>query len=148
MFDMVTMDEVIDIRRELERPLVRFRSGIIKFSRDIQNSPWEKDFPLKAEEVFREHVEPAIMDLEDACQSNKFLLKLIPKLGTTGVATPSVIGLLVAEASHLPGIIAAGLGLSATVATIEAYKEWRKENQQIEGNQLYFYYKASKLLSN
>ncbi len=58
LFDNAPIDEVIDIRKELDKPLVGFRSAVMRFSREVENAPWGEDFPLEAERVFREHVEP------------------------------------------------------------------------------------------
>ncbi len=150
LFDDAPVDQVIDIRRELENPLVRFRAAIIKFSADVQSASWDKEFPKDAERVFREHVEPAVLDIEDAVKSNRLLFRLIPDLVDKSVvpASASALALLLAQASQLPSIVAGGLGLAAGASTtaLRSVHEWNKENQTIQSNQLYFYYQAGKML--
>lgn len=151
LFDDVPMDQIIDIRKELDKPLIRFRSAIIRFTRDIQSASWDKEFPKEAEQVFREYVEPAVLDIEEACKSNRLIFRLLPDIVEKSAipVSTSALGLLLAEASQLPAIVVGGLGFTAgaSAVALRSVKEWREKNQAIEGNQLYFYYKAEKLLS-
>jgi hypothetical protein len=52
LFDNASVDEIVDIRKELDKPLVHFRSAIIKFSKEIESSSWEREFPQEVEQVF------------------------------------------------------------------------------------------------
>jgi hypothetical protein len=148
-FDSVPFDEVLDIRKELDKPLQRFRSAIIKFSRDIESASWDKDFLIEADQIFIEHVQPAILDIEEACRANKFLSSLLPNLVDKPllVAT-SALGIVLAGASQSPEIIAAGFALGGVAVGLRTVQEWQKKNQEIKRNHLYFYYKASKLTTN
>lgn len=148
LFDEASMDEIIDIRKELDRPLVNFRAAIIEFTRDVKNEPWDQAFTLEAERVFLERVKPAVLDLEDACRSNNLLLKWFPNLLTRQTVTDSSLGIVLAALDYLPDIVGAALaGISmVTLATLESVTEWRQKNSEIKGNQLYFYYRAGKKL--
>jgi hypothetical protein len=152
LFDEASVDEILDIRKELDKPLIRFRSAIIQFSRDAQSAAWDKEFSKEAEQVFREHVEPAVLDIEEACRSNKLLLRILPTLAEKPAVplTTSVLALMLAQASQLPEMVVGGLSVAAGVsaATLRSVQEWRERNREIEGNQLYFYYKAGKMLSD
>lgn len=148
-FDQASIDQIIDIRKELERPLVRFRSAIIGYSREIHTEVWDEDFPFEADLMFRERVEPAILDIEDACKSNNALSALIPSLhGTAEIVGTGIFGLAVAAATELPKLVSVGLGVAAgtAIAGLQARKEYTEKQRQIEGNQLYFYYGAHKRL--
>jgi hypothetical protein len=152
LFDKATTDEVMDIRSELSKPLVRFRSAIIQFSRQIESAAWDDEFMLESEQVFREHVEPAILEIEEICKLNKPLLSLATHFVNKplSVATSSALGILLAQATQMPEILVAGLGLTAGAAAIglETAIEYRDKQQKAESNQLYFYYKAAKLLDS
>jgi hypothetical protein len=56
---------------------------------------------------------------------------------------------LLADVTQLPTIVPQGLGLVAGAATtaLRTVQEWQEKNRQIEANQLYFYYRAGKLIS-
>lgn len=149
-FDNASIDEVLDIRNELDGPLIRFRSAILGFSRDMRSASWDKNFPFEANQVFMEHVKPAILEIEDRCQSNSFLGKFLPSLVDRSLLPlgSSALGLLLANSTQLPELVTTGLGLaggSATVA-LRAYQEFVGEQRLIENNGLFFYYGASKRL--
>ncbi len=149
LFDDAPVDEILDIRKALDKPLIRFRSAIIQFSREVHSTSWDKDFPKEAEQVFREHVEPTVLEIEEACKSNRILLRLIPDLIEKPLI-PASLAILIGQANQLPEIVADGLGLvaGASVTALRSVREWRERNREIEGNQLYFYYKAGKMLSD
>ena len=76
LFDDATVHEVIDIRRELERPLVRFRSAVMTYAESIKSASWDEDFSVEAELVFRQHIEPAVLEIEDSVRSSSSLLSM------------------------------------------------------------------------
>jgi hypothetical protein len=149
LFDDASISEVIDIRKELDSPLKRFRAGVVGFSKEIESAPWNKEFTHEAEQIFIEYVEPTVLEIEDAYKSSKPLSDLLSRALThSGAATTSTLGILFSLASHHPILLAsisAAAGL--TLGTIEELKEQRQQKREIEKNQLYFYYKAGKMLS-
>jgi hypothetical protein len=152
LFDEAEVDEILDIRRELERPLIRFRSSMFKFSDEIKNASWDEDFSYDAEVVFKRDIEPAILDIEDAIKSNNFLSNIARKVieRPLHLVSGSALTLLMSQLSELPHIVAVsfGIGTSAGLAAYDAYKEWHQNNLKTEQNGLFFYYKAKQNLSN
>jgi hypothetical protein len=151
LFEKASIDEILGIRKELEKSLVRFRSAIIDFSDKIKSTPWGKDFPPEADKIYLRDVKPALLDIEDAIQSNKFLTTVLTKFMEKPAMLPetSVFSLAISQFSSLPKELAAGLGVGIASASIiyDAYNEWARKNQAIEQNKLYFYYGAGKSLS-
>lgn len=150
MFDDASVDEIIDIRRELDKPLIRFRSAIITFSREIESVPWQQEFSQEAEQVFYEHVEPAVLEIEESYKSNSLIAKMLRRFAESPLTLPSssALGLLLSQATQLPDTVAQALSLSggATVVALQAAKDWQERQKEIEKNQLYFYYRAGKLV--
>ena len=151
VFDLASVGEVIDIRRALDIPLVRFRGAIIKFALSIENAPWDADFAHDAENVFRSEIEPAILDIEESIRSNTYLRELTHKLATKTivVGSESAFGLLLSSFSDLPKMVAASLGIAVGIATIawDTARERSNRLKEIERNQLYFYYRSGQVLS-
>jgi len=149
-FDIASIPEILDIRRELKGPLVRFRSAIVNYSRLISSAPWERDFSNEANEIFIEQVAPTILEIEESCRSNSFLRKLLPSLAEKPIEPVGapLMGLVVANSAHLSEILATGVGLvgGSAVLAYRTYHTFRQESQRIERNKLYFYYQAAKLL--
>lgn len=152
LFDEAEINEVLDIKRELERPLKRFRSAMIKFSEGIKNASWDEEFSYDAEIIFIREIEPAILDIEDAIKSNNYLANLTRKIidKPLTLATGSALGILMSPLSELPAFVTTslGIGTSASIVAYDAYKEWKQNNLKAEQNNLFFYYKAKKNLSN
>lgn len=152
LFDEAEINEVLDIRQELSRPLKRFRSAMIKFSEGIKNASWDKEFSYDAEVVFIREIEPAILDIEDAIKSNNYLANLTRKIISNPLTLPagSALGVLMSPLSELPMLITTslGVGTSASIVAYDAYKEWKQNNLKTEQNNLFFYYKAKENLSN
>jgi len=151
LFESATMDHVIEIRHELERPLVRFRGAVVKFADSIRSSAWGSDFPSDANAVFMREVAPAILEIEDAIKSNSLIASIVRNLADRPVALPSgsAIGLALSKVSGLPAAIAAslGAGTAASVVIYDAHKAWRQKAIQTEQNAMYFYYRAARRLA-
>lgn len=150
-FDLASMDEIIDLRRELDRYLVRFQSAILTYSDEISVLPWDRDFDLNCEQVFIKHVEPAILELKEQVGDNKIYKNLFGSLLSDDKLKSLIGSVVISSATYMstngtdsiinPKILAAGaFGLSEL--TKAGYKTSEK-NKQIKRNNLYFYYKTS-----
>jgi hypothetical protein len=147
-YEDASIDQVLAIRNELDKPLVRFRSALIKFSETIKSAAWEKDFPADADNIFRRDVAPAILDIEDSTKSNKLVVAIIRGLTEKPLTVPSgsAIGLAISTFSGLPEALTMSIGASAAASTVifDAYKAWTEKNLHVQQNAMYFYYRASK----
>jgi hypothetical protein len=150
--------EILDIRRELEKPLRHFRSAMIKFSTQIESASWDKDFPQDADQVFRSEVAPAILALEDEEKSSSSLNKLTVKVAEKSiqvggaVSASAAISALAIRMLNLPLVDVAALSVGPAIVAgsvvYSAYQEWKEQQQTNKGNSLFFYYKAGSLLEN
>jgi hypothetical protein len=147
VFDLATIREILDIRRELAEPLVRFRSGLMGFAAKIEHEQWDDDFAFDVDQVFRRDVAPAVLDIEDAVKSNRLLTTLARKIVDKPLILPGGSG-LAAILSPFPHVVSATLGMAVSLGLlgVDAYKEWEQKQQAIERNQLYFYYAVGKQL--
>lgn len=152
LFDHASIDEMIGIQRELNRPLVNFRAAISRFSKEMATAPWEGDFPLEADAIFRSEVQPAVLEIEDAVDNNKYLLELARKLPEKPlqVLGGSALGMALSSLSAMGEVAATVMGVSvgAAVLAAEAWREYVEKRAKIEGHQLFFYYRTKQLLSN
>lgn len=152
LFDDASVSEVLDIRRELEGSLVRFRSAMIKFSEQIKTAAWDEDFSFEAEQVFQRDVAPAILEIEEAVRSNKYLASLTRKLLDKPLVIPSgsALALVMSQLGAMPQLVAQALGISIASGLVayDAYEEWRQKKQAAEQNQLFFYYRSGRLLAD
>jgi hypothetical protein len=150
LFEDASMAEILDIRRELQKPLIRFRGAVMTYAEKIRTSAWDDDFTIEAEAVFRRDIEPSVLEIEDLIKSNPSLISLATRrLADKQTVFSSVFTFLISQAAALPYITAMAIaaGVGSAVAFNDAYHEWLKQKQSIEGNQLYFYYRANRFLA-
>ena len=157
-FDSASVDEILDIRKELSDPLIRFRSKVQSYSESIQTVPWNDDFENECSLLYNQEVAPAILEIDELTKEASFVKNLVGKVTSDGdfrkVAGELVIG--IAAAGVIPSFtqivsqdvaaLSAG-GLWATSKIAEAYKEYREKKQEISKKDLYFYYRAGKMLN-
>ena len=151
LFDQASVDEILDIRKELDKPLLRFRSAIIDYSERIKYAPWDKDFLPEADKVYHRDVQPALQELEDSIQSNKLLTIVFKKFAENTVILPvttSTVSMAISQLSDLPKELAMSLGAGIVSASIlyKAYDEWVENKKANEQNKLFFYYEVKNRL--
>ena len=149
LFDEASMNETLDIRRELDAYLVRFRASIMKYADTIRNASWDKEFSAEAEEIFHREIEPTVLDIEDAVKSNRSLFEIATrKLADKPALATSIFSFIVAQISAMPTIVGAGMSLAVGTATAiyDAVRESQSQEIGLRQNQLYFYYRAKELL--
>lgn len=150
LFDHASVDEILDVREELDPYLARFRKAMIEYAETVEAASWDADFPVEAEKVFYRDVVPAVLDIEEAVRSNKYLASLVRKFVDKPLVLPSgtALSLVLSQFDALPDAIVKSLGITAASAAIafDTYNDWRQRQKEIEKNALYFYYEAGEQL--
>ncbi|MBU9721345.1 MULTISPECIES: hypothetical protein [Bacillaceae] len=147
-FEKATIGEVLDIRKELNRELIRFRSAMFKYSKNINNEQWSDDFLYEVERLYREEVEPAVLEIEEQCESNIYLKELSYRVATSKLTVPSLFGMAVSPTAEFIGLTETMIAtvLSISTEAVKTYKDYRDKASTINGNQMFFYYQAGKIL--
>jgi hypothetical protein len=152
VFETATISEILNIRSELERPLVRFRGAMAKFSKEIETAAWDATFADDAEGLFVREIEPAVLEIEDAVKANSFLRELATSAtsGDAKIVGSAALGLIIAKYGALPDLVGQALGVAVPVGVAgwSAFRAHADRQRDIESNQLFFYYKARQLLSH
>jgi len=151
-FDRAKVDEILDIRKSLEKPLIRFRSAIFRLSEEIAHPQWDENFYYDSEKLFYREIKPAVEEIEEESKSNKYLSKLLSQVvdNSLGIpATNSMLGMIIAKLRDFSEISAISFGIAAGAGTVamRAMKEWKEKTKKIKRNQIYFYYKTGKMLN-
>ena len=145
LFERASIPEVLNIREELADHLDAFREAVAQFADAIGPASWDEEFAEEAERILRERVTPAVHRIERAVEESRDLRELSwrfgPPIATGGL--PS-IGVFVGSGSVLGSL--AVLALGVTVGAAQGAAKHRGQRKALEGNQLYFSYRASELL--
>src|ERR1044072_6449555 len=136
IFD-IPMDELLDVRNELQRSLLGFRSEMIYFSKDIESARWDEDVPSDVQAIYQSKVEPALLEIEDKLRSTSFRefwsRRIVDKFGYLAGSYGGAYA-FGAAVSPLLGIATA---LAATAVFTEAGQaELREKVSEIERNGL------------
>jgi hypothetical protein len=134
-FPDAVMDEILDVRRELNAPLVRFRSAVAGMAREMEETPLDRGFARAADALYRERVAPALLEISEV-EKERGLFRQIARQALTGEATPDLaptIATVGLAATHYPSlpVLAAAIGglsgpaLSSAYNLVAAVKEAR-----------------------
>lgn len=158
-FSEATIDELIDIKSELSKPLTRFRSKMLCYSDSLQSMPWDKDFEAECELLYDKEVAPALLEIEESTKDISFVKNLGRKFFTDEGLWKSTGGLVVSVAaggvissfnnvlSADQAMIAAG-GAYVASRVANAYSEYKDQKKEVERKDMYFYYQAGKRLED
>jgi len=150
-FENATIDEILDIRKTLGKPLIRFRSAIIDISDYIRYKPWDEGFYYDIEKLFYQRIEPAVLEIEEECKSNKYLSKLLLNIVAKRaweIPAGGIGGVIISKLAEVSNISATAIGLAIGTGTVafNALNEWKEKTKEIEKNQMFFYYKTGEIL--
>lgn len=159
-FGQASIDEILDIRRELAKPLIRFRKVVTGFSDTIKTAAWDEDFIAEADLIFHRDVDPVVQEIEEMVRTNRYLMQLVRQIGVpVGAITAAMSRLtelpeIIAHAIHYPGAadivstgaLGTGLAAAGTAAMKTAWGTYDK-GREIKRHELYFYYRAKKRLT-
>jgi hypothetical protein len=96
-FTELPVDEVLDLRKRLREPLIRFRSAMVSVASGFETTILDRDFETEVEDAWRRDVAPALADIRERL-AEEGLLKQVASVAAGNVKT------LVAEAG---GVFAA-----------------------------------------
>src|SRR6266508_1224796 len=143
-FPQATVAEVLDVRKALSSPLVRFRAGITAISELLASRAFEEGFEAEVEQAYIRHIAPSLQEIEEAVAANTFLRQLLSKaVGDMKTIVTAVLTLGITRVANLPALIAGGAAVvTATASAVLAKSE---EVQRIRQEQFYFLYRTQEL---
>jgi hypothetical protein len=147
-FEKASLDEILDVRKELSKPLLNFRGAMSEYSALIQSSSWDDDFNFEAEKILAEKILPALQEIKEQVEENSYLRHLMNEVKTTTL--PAIILALASNSANILDFqltALGGLGL-LTLDAIQATKKKMSENRKIQRERLFFYYRLSERFGN
>lgn len=166
--EKASIDEILDFKKDLMIPLTNFRTAIYQFSEQVASMPWDDNFKYECLKLYDTEVMPKVNEI-NALSSETSVLKNFgakvladeeerKKLGYVGagLATTITTGSNIMDAlGILENLLRSGAKIGLTAAGISAFLktadlfrqshvETKEKKTEIEGNVMYYYYKASK----
>lgn len=146
-FPAATMGQVLEVRRDLDGPLSRYRGKAAALRDHLRVQPFAADADAEVHHLWRTEVEPALIDLRESMADHsmaKLLLReVVNDLGkfVKGAVIPAV-GLTVASATAGDVTTAVAVGLPAAVAgtTVAARAARGRGQHRARARKLDLYY--------
>ncbi len=148
-FPDLPMDEVLDLRRSLSKPLIRFRGALARLSRDFESRPIDEEFEVEVEDAWRLQVAPALADIREALAEHGLLREAASiALGDPRRLFTEAGGVLAAahgELLSLSGILTAGLAAGLPLADVagRALQQNRAGKRKARNSAFYFLHRLA-----
>jgi len=150
LFERASIDELVDVRTQLQAPLVRFRAAMIRFSAALKEAPWDDGFRTEAELILLQEVEPALKELDELIRENSYLRHLVDAVIGDRKTLVGALGLAVADLGQLAGDLL-NVPAGAVAGLLYAHSAWKAEanrkeqDRQTKGHEMYFVYRLTSL---
>ena len=157
-FEYASVSEIVDIRKHLKNPLIRFRSKMLSYNDEIQKMPWDKEFDQECSRLYAKEIAPQVLEIQEMTQDANFLKNLGYKMIGDDSIYKAAGGLIVSIAAAgtvaaFSDVISADHAALATGGTFvvskitQAYLDYTKTQKAIQRKDMFFYYKAGKTLN-
>jgi hypothetical protein len=143
-FPDLPMDEVLDLRRELRAPLVRFRAAMVGLSSEFRLRSLDDGFAAEVADSWRSTVAPALADIREALAEHGLLREVASvALGDPRRLAFEAGGVLAAGAADigsLSRLLMTGVAASIPVVDVvgRALQNVRESRAEIRRNGFYF----------
>ena len=117
-FPEAKVDEILDVRRDLQEPLVRFRGAVTGMARDLETTPLDDRFRREAEELYRERVVPELLTLDESMREARLGRQLRRQGGELAPAIPPAVVLAFAAYTALPDMAAVAAAAGAVAGAL------------------------------
>ncbi len=147
-FPLATVDEVLDIRKDLAPSLTRFRGAMVTIAKGFASSAWESDFEDEVHDAWVETVAPAIEQIGASVQQNHSLLSFAADVVRAGKdAYPGLTVVAAGLLGHAHTVAALGGAFTVAAPVLQALRDHRDAASEVRMQPFYFLYAAERSLS-
>lgn len=148
-FEEASVDEIIDIRKELNKYIVPYRAAMLKMAQTIKDIPDTESLQRECMALYLREIEPKVVTINTAINDNN-VFKNIAKSIVTDEKTWASMGAL-ATAFITTGDIANALSVCAAItfgglSIAKSVISTLEEKKKIKDNEMFFLYQAGKQL--
>jgi hypothetical protein len=120
------MDELLDLRRDLDELLVRYRRRVAELRGHLRTEPFDEHTEAEIDAVWRSEVNPDLVEIRQAMADHGLVRELLRALGgdlsnfVKGIGLPAGLGIYTANVFDLStavtAAVTAGTAVTPTVA--------------------------------
>jgi hypothetical protein len=146
-FPDAEIEVVLEARAALRDPLIKFRSAVLRISRDLESTPLDEGWQREASESYRREVAPRLVELRELAEEKR-VFALLRHPDTTDLSRKLMaagIGLFGASAAAAPALLGAAVGITGDVAHA-MYQRHQDVSEQQRANAFFFLFEAERRL--
>lgn len=149
-FEDATIDEIIDIRKELNKYIIPYRSAVLRMAERIKTIPNTDSFQQECAYLYFQEIEPQVASINSAIQDNNVFKNIAKKVITNKETWVSLGALTMAFATT--GDIANAVTVGTAVAfgghsIADGIIKSIEEKKKIKDKEMYFLYESGKKLA-
>ena len=136
--DNISLDNILNLKNELENELSRFKSAILDYSKDIESAPYSTESKIEIKKHYDYNIKPELHLLRNQIKSNRYI-KIITNEAVSNAGkymTIATVGIGISELFNFEKLISIG-GLIAE-ANYKAYKLKKDNSKKIKQHPLFF----------
>lgn len=147
-FPIADLDSIMIARGSLRSSLVRYRSAVIRLTRELEATPVDDGFESVVVDLYRQHVEPAIQEIDELSHQLglRASMSSAARAGAGRRFAEAAVSFAAAEVAGVPPLLLSALGVSADIAA-QVLRERHGTKRQQRQNQFYFLYEADRSLA-
>lgn len=148
-FEDATMDEIKDIRRELNEHIVPYRSAIIKMAEEIKVLPETESFQQECLSLYLRDIEPKVAAIKAAIDDNNVFKNTAKKIITNKETWVSIGALATAFATTGDIANAVSIGTATALGGLsiaQGVVSTLEEKKKIKDNEMFFLYEIGRRL--
>lgn len=166
--EKASIDEILDFKKDMQTPLSNFRTAIYDFTQKIESMPWDDDFRYECLKLYDTEVIPRVNEINELSSETSVLknfgARILAdeterrKMGYVGAGLITTITTrtnMYDALGYLEDAIRMGAKIGLSAAGVAAFlktadilrqssKEVKEKKKEVQGNVMYYYYKASK----
>jgi hypothetical protein len=139
-FPDTPLDELLDLRRDLDDPLARYRRSVAQMASTVRIRAFDPEMPAELDDIWRNHVDPALRDLREGLAQHGLVREVarsmtadVGNLVAAGAGASLSIGLF--SIANLSSLVAAAAGLTVPAAAIGQRVANARQNQNAATNE-------------
>jgi hypothetical protein len=143
-FPDLPMDEALDIRSELAKPLTSFRGAVARLSHQFDSRPIDENFDSTVEDAWRQQVAPALAEIRESLAEHGLLREgrsvIEGNVKTLMGEAGGVLAISDTDILSLLGLLTAGFAAGVPLSDVagRALSNRRNARQQTRRNAFYF----------
>lgn len=146
-FEEASFDEIIDIRKELDRYIIPYRAAILKMADEVKEIPYTESSKQECMIIYLRDIQPQIDTINYAIRDNNMFKNIAKNVFADQKTWAGIGALITAFASG--GELAEAIGIGAAfalggTAISKGIVDAVEASKKIKANEMFFLYEAGK----